>query len=290
MAQTGAQKGCCGPFAAGVDTDACGCTCKLCPPDCCDTAILHYELGEPSDPDCCSSTTPAGPAVMYWSTYTASQWSSTSKADWLVLPVDATHVTMEDLVAPDIITSENYLDFLNKQYGVTNNVNYSIIGENMGAIPEFSSAPIKNNGFIQSMSSGNCSIPCIDVTITVSISYCCLIISGGGLTSVGQGQVSASVSPSSAGDCGTLSAQINGSSGSVWVDDNTSINISLVISGGICPCASCLISVEDPCASAYAMKMYRGIIKTRSSVILQLNTSEIKRKLQKVANSRRNKR
>jgi hypothetical protein len=216
MAQSGADKGCCGNFAQGVPGIASDPSqqcfadcCNICPPDCCDTIILHYECGDPppSTP-CCG-----GPSYLANPRFESSLYPSKKESTKYFVP------------------GQGYLD--------------------LPDLPNFEQddETILLHGF--GFGPGSC--PCEPITVTITTSACCLIGGGGSsVTVVGDGTVSASGPGSAANGCGTYVTQlsVNGgpwTTGSVAVSDNDSVSVRVMSIDGDCNCGCCLLSAEDPC-------------------------------------------
>ena len=98
----------------------------------------------------------------------------------------------------------------------------------------------EDNGFVWALV--GCSVPCATVSVTITTSGCCLQVSGNSITVVGSGTISASVGIGP-GDCGPLTAYVNGSPGSAYLTDCTGVSITLGVTNGAC-CSCCLISTS----------------------------------------------
>ncbi len=128
---------------------------------------------------------------------------------------------------------------------------------------------------IRILSGGKCSIPCSDVTVSMSAS-CCLLCAGAGVTAKGPGTISGGVSGS--GMCAPFILTLNGGSGPVVVNDGDSVSVSVSSGNADCDCccvfSQCKIGTYPNCDT---LSMFRKYIYKNGKIIL--NQSYLNSKL-----------
>lgn len=124
--------------------------------------------------------------------------------------------------------------------------------------PKFNLNPIHEDPEFVFALAGACSVPCASVTVTVTTSGCCLelIADSNLLYAVGGGIVSASASPSSLGDCGTLTPQVNGSNFSAAVADGD--NVIITVQPADSDCCQCCTNGFATCTAPMWVKRTRN--------------------------------
>lgn len=125
-----------------------------------------------------------------------------------------------------------------------------------------------------------CSIPCVDVTVTLSIvsGACCFDVVGNSIFMVGSGVITASVSPASdspirGSGCGLFNVTINGSNPPVSVSDGSGVGVSVSAPfsnpPGCCPCNQ--QSVTNPCASSLYVLKGNKVTLNKTEILRQVN-------------------
>jgi len=96
------------------------------------------------------------------------------------------------------------------------------------------------NGFVfaQASSDPTCTIPCVQYSIVLSTTGCCLYGSGFSFVAVGSGTVTLAPCPSTA--CGDFVCDINGGGASVMVDDCDAVEVTITPPVGDSCCMCCL--------------------------------------------------
>lgn len=176
---------------------------------------------------------------------------------------------------------------------------YTIKGEPMASLPSFNKD--EEGIMVQGFQFGPGSCPCNNVTVTISTSYCCFVVSGNSMTHVGNGTVTATPSPSFIDGCGDIIVKINGQPSPYSASDGEGISISVTAANGECNCGCCLVSTEDPCAAMYPSMVATLRKMDRGGLKLEVDTNEVIRKynllrkrqiantIRKIRASRRNK-
>jgi len=144
---------------------------------------------------------------------------------------------------------------------------YYYPGEELDELPDFYH---EDGTIVRALGFGPGSCPCEQIKVTLTTTYCCLILEGASAAHVGDGQVSATVDPESASNgCGTYRAEISVNGGAwqsspVSVQDDDSIQVRVVAEDGDCDCYCCYLSSEDPCnygAEMFAAQSVSGGLK-----------------------------
>lgn len=134
----------------------------------------------------------------------------------------------------------------------------------------------------------DCSIPCSNITVTLTTSGCCLYLSGQSVYAVGSGDVSASLSSRCAGNCGNLNLILNGTKrNSVSVSDGDLISVSLIPQNSNC-CQCCEVHRSCGSTSVWLLKQKNNkkfLVLNKEKFIKRLNilrTIKIKNKNKKL--------
>jgi len=117
---------------------------------------------------------------------------------------------------------------------------------------------------IYGLSETTCCVPCGDLMVSVS-STCCLKCSGNAITAVGPGTVSASLSGTN--DCGPYTVMVNGSVGSVRVNDGDGVSITLQPTNGEC-CSVVTKCEGGTYPNCDSLSVYRKYIYKNGKIVL----------------------
>ena len=208
--------GCSGPFKYGVAGDlVCGCLCpesKCCPPACCSSVTLTYEIGTSYDivPSGCHCDTPSpSPSPM----------------------AEQREIRLHDEIDWD------------SKFGGKKKIPFPKFS------PETKKKMFGDDDFVFSLGS-SCSIPCVTVNVLLTTSGCCLEVIGTGATAtiraVGDGTVSASYMSA---NCNFM-VMVNGTKDAALLNDGDVVTITIqALNPNSECCQSCLINIA--CTSTY---------------------------------------
>lgn len=243
---------CCRPFARGVEGTA-ECECQqcfidccnpTCPPPCtCETVTIIYQCGESE-----SACNPDGCSN---------------------IPIECE--------APCQLTA------LQLQPSVR-----EIQNQYLDGFPEF---PEFSKDFMQVEAQSEfvfalddcCSIPCSQLTVTVSSGegMCGLELDGCSIFAIGPGTVSASIAGDLPPECGVLQVLVNGNPDFATVADGDSIFVTLDLTEGECTSCGCsAIRYSDPCRPSEASALSSNWIVHNGKIYL--NTKSILRKANEI--------
>lgn len=270
---------CCGPFSLGVPGVGWSSCCdNVCPPPvcCCNSVSYAYDCGgfgnrgidcvpvEPGEvcpPPCDGEDPPVDPSTEPPPSYEEPPLPSYEEADpGFMSPIEGRSKLSYDL-------------------------------DELPGIPDFTkSYKDSNNDFVFALET--CSVPCTVANVTVSFSGCCLYVDGCNVTTVGSGTLTWNTP--SISDC-EITVTVNGdSSGSLFVEDGTSVSVSL--SGDGSPCCTCQLKSQSGCGVAFDNS---GLWTVRNGKLMlnkrkymnqrnRLIRHRTEKKLRKLAGQRRN--